>query len=331
MKITNIISERRYKTAPSFNTVFEWEDVIARDYPLNLVEESILTKKIYSLIRKLKLVNFYHFFLPNKRNKSLRFIMKALPEKTCILNKNVIPVIIDFWLQTEDLDAFYNAYKNSPKVLVTSAEIVEFLKQHNCPLPIEHWPLSLPDKYKITKKESFLKEYELCFIGRPNPFFEKMLRRYENENPDFIYVKSNGTEKNREYITNKGEFIGKDTGRDSYWEIIRKTKITCYSTPGIDDAKLSSNKFNQVTPRLFEMLAGGCYVIGRYPDNADTRFYEIEDLIPNVNNYTDFKRILEKYRIAEQQKPSNCVSFLDNHYTSKRVPILKQILTKETR
>ena len=73
--------------------------------------------------------------------------MNAQDIKVCDINKFTIPVIIDFWLKEEQLPAFYVAYKEVPLILLTNLEVYEFLKQHKCPIPIEHWALSYPDKY----------------------------------------------------------------------------------------------------------------------------------------------------------------------------------------
>ena len=113
--------------------------------------------------------------------------MNAQDIKVCDINKFTIPVIIDFWLKEEQLPAFYVAYKEVPLILLTNLEVYEFLKQHKCPIPIEHWALSYPDKYSISNKR-LEKEYEFCFIGRPNPFFVRLLDKYCSTHPDFYTI-----------------------------------------------------------------------------------------------------------------------------------------------
>lgn len=81
------------------------------------------------------------------------------------------------------------------------------------------------------------KDFEFTVIGRPNPFFIRLLDEYSSKHPDFEYITNNGDIDHREYVTNRGRFIAKDTGRASYLDVIRRTKITCYSTPGIDEGK----------------------------------------------------------------------------------------------
>lgn len=327
-KLTKIISQRAYAKYPSFKIVYEWEDILAKDLNISIKKEGDFKFKFFRRFEKYGLADFYHSFIP-KNNLKLRFVMEAKAEKRCILNRNTIPVIIDFWLEENNLQAFYEAYKHCPLVLVTSAEVVEFLKNNDCPLPIEHWPLSYPDIYKLDVNKIKDKKYDFCIFGRPNPFFIRMLDKYCKKHPDFTYIHSTGTDTGRVFVDNDGNVVLKDTGRQSYLDMISKTKISCYTTPGIDESKKITGRFNQVTPRLFEMLTNGCSVIGHYPGNADTRYYELSSLIPNVNSYDEFERVLDSLRI----KPldfSQIASYMDKHYTSTRAKMLVEILKKHS-
>ena len=104
------------------------------------------------MVEKIGLVDFINlsYLL---RSYLYFFVMRADVFKEPWLNKSTIPVIIDFWLNDSELPSFYEAYKDCPLVLITSAEVVEYLKTKNCPLKIEHWPLSIPDYMKPDRKE----------------------------------------------------------------------------------------------------------------------------------------------------------------------------------
>ena len=251
MKLQKIISQRNYNSAAPFKIVYEWENIISDKGNINLYKEtSFHFHKIYGWLKKIGLVDFYKSIISSKE-LSLFFVMRADVFKEPWLNKSTIPVIIDFWLNDSELPSFYEAYKDCPLVLITSAEVVEYLKTKNCPLKIEHWPLSIPDYMKPDRKENYEKLYDLCFLGRPSPYFVDMLKQYEITHPDFKYILGSRSSKNREYIDNHGNFIAKDSGRESYIHMIRSSKITCYSTPGLDSNKSETSIFNQVTPRLF--------------------------------------------------------------------------------
>ena len=327
-KLSRIISQRAYAKYPSFMIVYEWEDVLSQELSLPIVNENDIKYKFFRRFENNGLTELYHQFVP-KRDLKLRFVMQARTNKQCILDCNTIPVIIDFWLEEHDLPSFYEAYKHCPLVLVTNAEVVEFLKSSDCPLQIEHWPLSYPDIYRMDKNTRKTKEYEFCIFGRPNPFFIRLLNEYCEKHPDFTYIHSTGTEKNRSFIDHRGNVVRVDTGRQSYLDMIGKTKISCYTTPGIDESKKITNRFNQVTPRLFEMLTNECVVIGHYPDNADTCYFELRSIIPNVNDYEQFERELDSLRV-KQFDFDQIAAYMNKHYTSTRAEMLVNILKKHS-
>jgi len=325
-KISRIVSQRRYENYASYSIVSEWEDVLSKKTGLKIYSEPFLANRPRWFCEKFHLVHIYHW-LALKSDLQLRFIMQAEITPHCYLTRNTIPVIIDFWIEDNQLEAFYKTYESCPLVLITSAEVFEYLKDHSCPLPIEHWPLSYPDSRRYDPNIIPDKEYEFCVFGRPNPFFIRLLDEYCVHHPDFTYIHTEGDENCRKFIDKNNNIVCIDTGRESYLKMISKTKISCYSTPGIDESKKETGRFNQVTPRLFEMLSNGCSVIGHYPENADTRYYKLSDIIPNVEHYFDFEIVLDKLR-KRPLSPIQFASFLGNHYTSTRVKLLRVLLNK---
>lgn len=315
------------KYGPSYQIVFEWEDIIAKALNLKIKCPGRWAYNLfYWRIETLRLQNLYNKLL-RKKDLNLQFIMQARTKPSSLINKNTIPVIIDFWLEGKDLKAFYNAYKNVPLILVTNREVYDFLKSHSCPIPVEHWGLSFPDQYALTPEKTTGKEYEFCIFGRPNPFFIRLLDEYCSKHPDFKYIRNNGDINHRQYIDNEGNVIAEDTGRSSYLDMIRKTKISCYTTPGIDEAKAQTSTFNQVTPRLFEMICNGCQVIGHYPDAADTTWYNLKEIVPNVNTYEEFERVMDELRKSSFDYDAVRI-FMLQHYTSQRALQLVNILNK---
>lgn len=310
---------------PSWQILKDWEQILSEKTGLPIHKDTRVLRYIKTKLNKYG-VSYIYKKLYDRKTLGIRFIMAATTTDICDVNRFTLPVIIDFWLQEKELPAFYDVYKDSPLILVTNLEVYNFLKSQNCPLPIEHWPLSYPDFCGMTA-EKLEKVYDFCFIGRPNQFFVRLLDKYVEKHPNFRYIMNNGNIDNRLYIDNNGNFVAKDTGRESYLDMIRKTKITCYSTPGVDESKKNANGYNQVTPRVFEMLCNQCHVIGHYPDTADTKWYNLKEVVPNVDNYDEFESWMDYFR-ATPFDIEKVTSYVSKHYTSTRVDSLLKILNK---
>ena len=74
------------------------------------------------------------------------------------------------------------------------------------------------------------------------------------------------------------------------------------------------------------MLAAGCQILGRYPKNAETTYFELEQYCPNINSYEEFERILLSYLSDHNVPYESNTKILNKHYTSKRVELLTSIL-----
>ena len=325
-KLSAIYSQRSFSKYPSFQIVYEWEDILAERLGLRILAPGEVHNIIHRRFENNGLVGLYNALLPASDLK-LHFIMEAEDRRQCNYNKNTIPVIIDFWLDESRLPGFYDAFKNVPLMLVTSREVYEFLLAHNCPIPVEHWALSYPDQYAFRESCLENKKYDFVFFGRPNPFFVRYVERYASEHKDFVYILNNGNIDDRKYFDNEGNVVATDCGRQSYLDMIRSARITCYSTPGIDESKSITNAFNQVTPRVFEFLCNGCKVIGHYSDNPDTRWYNLSSVVPNVDTYKEFETVLDAMRTGSFESPS-VSAFMQKHYTSVRANELIQILRR---
>ena len=324
--LTHICSQRKFAPYPSFQIVYEWEDILARSLGLRINAPGEISNIFHRRFEKNGLTGLYHALLPSS-SLGVRFIMTATTEELCWNNRNSIPVLIDFWLEEEDLPAFFKAYLHVPLMLVSNREVYDFLLAHNCPFPVEHWALSVPDSYLERLARPVEKKYDFCVFGRPNPFFLRLLEEYSRRHPDFEYILNNGEIENRCYMSNKGRFVAKDTGRESYLQMIAATRVSCYTTPGLDEAKAESSRYNQVTPRLFEMLSNRCHVIGHYPKNQDTEWYNLSSVVPNVSGYEEFEMQLDRMR-GLPFDVGLATHFLLPHSTGCRAAELSQILSR---
>jgi hypothetical protein len=243
--------------------------------------------------------------------------------------KKIIPVIVDFFVSSSGLDNFYQCYKEYDLVLVSSLEAYNYLKKEQIPLNIAHFPLSLPDIYKLTKETQFEKKYDLLVAGRENPVLDSYLSTYVSKHPRFEYIFRKIEDGKFIYHSNKTGAIGEFGTRNEFLNLLRASKCAFYSTPGIDGDEARTKGFSPVTPRFFEFIAAKCFIIARYPDNDETRFFECDSIIPNIESYEAFEKTLNEY-LASKDIPDCYISYLDKQYTSERIKLLKNLLEQQT-
>lgn len=318
MEIKSIVTKRKFESWPSYHIVYEWEDNFIENMAISLKFEK--NNLIYKVLRKIKIKQMSY---TNK--KTLVFEISARLNSNLYNSKNVVPVIIDFHISLEELNAFNSTYKKNPLVLISNLEVVNFLKENKSPIHYQHFPLSLPDKYKILEDAKMEKKWDLVLVGRQNPVLMEWLLEFEKKHPDFVYVYRELIDKKFNYYTNKGEFIGNIDDRSGYMSLIQQSKIGFYSTPGIDGGEKRTKGFNQVTPRFLELIACCCHVIARYPKNADTDYYELNKFCESVESYEQFEIQMEN-ALTTQVPLDKYTKYMENHYTSERVKLLQEIL-----
>jgi hypothetical protein len=242
-------------------------------------------------------------------------------------NKNIIPFIIDYHLAENNIGNFEKAYNKNPIVLVSSLEVYQYLLGKKCKLKIDHLALSISDKYRINQETTIEKEYDVVLMGRQNPIFEKYIFEYTKKHPKFKFVYRKQVDDQFLYFTSDGEALGNINTREKYIDLMKKSKVGFYSTPGIDGGEERTKGFNQVTPRFLELVACGCHIIARYKKNPDTDFYDLDFFSRNIDTYEKFEEDLNS-KLSSQVNLQNYAQYLENHYTSKRVEKLEEILNK---
>lgn len=316
MNGTLIVSERGFKVWVSRQLVFEWEDEM-----LKAIEGSRLFlekdfevnghRLLGSLARRTG-INFYSLQLRGRN--AFRFSMS--PD----LNHNpwnlpeISTNIIDFYLTKDSLKRFYANYDKVDRLYVSSREVFEFLMDNHPEREVRHLPLTLPDKYRITKDTQFDKKYDIVMLGRQSPTLRGYLEEYSTKHA-LYYVQNTGRKgENLKYLTNRGEVIPDIVTREDYMNLLRKSRMALYGTSGIDGER-PTNGFHQVTPKFLEDIACGCHVISRYVDNPDTDFFELGRMSMRVNNFQQFEEAME-YALHEPVDMQKYAEYLQNHYTS---------------
>ena len=335
MKQLRIKTNRKITNWPSWDLVYEWEDYFVKSLNTSYRYDSNMERYFNKFAR---LTNWNIFSLFPNNYYEFQWDMSVRLTNSSYNRPNLIPGIIDFHLSKDRLADFFSAYRHNPFILISSLEAFTFLKENNFPKKIYHFPLSLPNAYQITPTTHYEKKYDLVLAGRQNPVLDEYLKKYAANNSAFVYVyrilqknTNDGRSTNNmsfDFYTSKGEFLGNINDRKGYMELIQKSRVSLYATPGIDGGEERTKGFNQVTPRFLELIASGCHIIARYKDNPDTDFYQLHAFCPNINTYEEFEREMDK-ALQTNVDMQKYADYLENHYTSKKVELLRTILELE--
>jgi len=312
----------------SWQIVFEWEDILSDILKQPLTYNTDFNVGFYIIGKKLKISSGFQLVdaLSKPDKYSLYFEMTAKDHFTHSSKHNIIPVIVDFFFKREELPLFYQAFRNCKLILISSLEVYDFLVENKCPLNIRHFALSISDIYKLTEDSTFDKKYDVVLPGRPSKVMFDFLKQYEKTHPGIEYIYRTDDKNAMTYASNKNGVIGEFESREDYVSLLRSGRISFYTTPGIDGGEKRTNGFNPVTPRFLELLAAGCMVMGRYPRNSDTEFYELDQLCHNIDSYTKFETVLDNLLQQKTYPKESYIKFLNKHYTSARANLLISIL-----
>lgn len=337
--LSGILSTRSYRKDTFYHLIYEWEDDLADYLETPILNATPYYRKliINRIIRKLatlvgggmwrKLNNFIettNIIRPlNGYYFAFEIGVKDFPDFST--SKRAIPAFIDLW-KPIDLVSLEDIYKECPLVLISSLETMEYLQEHKCKLNLGHLPLSLSDRYQAKPGVLYEKKYDILLAGRTNPVLREFLEKFMQDQPEVELVAQQEVNGEFVYVSNKKGLLGKFDSREEYIQLLRASKIAFYTTPGIDGGERRTGGFNPVTPRFLELLSAQCLVVARYPDNADTRFYELNRICPNVDSYAQFEELLLKYLQSVSVPISLYEEIVLRHATSRRAEELQYLL-----
>lgn len=338
--LAGILSTRQYLKDTFYQVIYEWEDDLARQLAVPLKSAlpkwrktflNNLTRPVLARLGALDQVNnwveAWHPTRP-RRGTYLVFELGANTTANFSTSAYAIPAFIDLW-QNTDWQALARQYRYCPLVLVSSLETVQYMQVLGSPLPVAHFPLSLSDRYRTTPDQVFAKQYDLVLAGRTNPVLASFVRTFSERNPTVEVVSQQEVDGQFQYVSNHRGALGPLADRSEYLDLLRKARISVYSTPGIDGGEARTGGFNPVTPRYLELLHARCRLIGRYPDNAETRFYELAQVCPHVDTYAEFEALMHQYLAQESGPLPAYEAILSKHYTSCRATLLQRLLSGE--
>ena len=314
-----------------FDIVYEWEDIYARVLEANIKKRSDLEFKFDEVCRKIykkKKLPLYRIFpIFDTRKNNIVFMYDAAKKRQDGIynSKKYVPCLIDYFLSEEDYPLFVNAYRRNQLVLVSSREVYEYLLEKKCPLKLAHLPLSIPDNC-LDFSERYTKKYDLVLFARQNPLLMEYVDRYEETHGDFSLIRRKYEDGHYIYYESKtNKVISLGDTREDYWNLVKASRVALYTTPGMDGTRQDANGWNQVTPHFLEELAGQCHIIARYPENADTRWYQMDTICDCVQSYEEFEKKMDSYRKLEVDL-NKYANYLKKHVTSERAYRLKNII-----
>ena len=301
MQIKRIITNRRIDPHHANDLVYEWEEDLCRYFGAEFFFNRKIKNERYS--------KYLPFVLTLLQTDEPAFTYEMCTYRHNGNNKrNVVPCLIDFFLRKPlQVKLWYAQYRRNPAVCVSSREVYEYLTQVIGLKKIQHLPLSISDRYRITPETRYDKCYDLFLAGRQSPVLKAWLERYLSEHPDSTCA-----------------VVTPADSREVYMRKLQQSRACMYSTPGMDDAR-RTNGFSQVTPRFLEIIAAGSHPLLRYPDNADTRYYGLKDFCPCLETYEQFSKALDRAR-REPVDMCRYSSYLQAHYTSQVAKQLEQIV-----
>jgi hypothetical protein len=327
MRIANILSKRLVEKHPSYHIIYEWEDELAACLKVPVINATPLLRKLVINRYSKKIAGFFSDNAFNWLNNKVENFSAA--------SKAAKSLVFELYVSTEPsfttspkavLAAFYRTYADCEQVLVSSLEALRYLQTQNCPLNLAHFPLSLSDIYKLKAETKYVKEYDILFAGRANVVLMDFMQQFVVKYPETEFLQQQEIGGELHYVSNKRGVIGKFHSRADYMNLLRASKISFYSTPGIDGGEKRTGGFNPVTPRYLELLSAQCLLLGKYPTNEETTFYELDKVCPNVDSFESFERLMLGYLHETNASFDQHRAVLDKHYTSLRAQELTSLL-----
>lgn len=324
MKI-NLLSQRAFNRWPSYDVVFEWEDIIASALNAQIITfESGVVGKVVRRIKKywLKINKGANssFKITSTTDCKLLWEMNANGYKN-LPTQNIIPIFLDFPVRM--IDPIIKATAGLPVFFVTCKDIYNILIEKGT-RNVHFMPLSISDKYFAD--EAPKKTVDVIQFGRKNSVLHDYMLKYCELHPTVDYVFQSGDGTLTYESTTRGN-VGKFDTRKEYVDMIKSCRVSLVSTPGCDKGR--SGEFGAidfVTPRFFESAAFYCHMIGRYTDNEETEELELGKVCPNVKSYEEFEKLIDLYLSAADWDWTTQREWTRRNLTSVRAKYIQEII-----
>lgn len=234
-----------------------------------------------------------------------------------------LPVLVDYWKGTSPCQ-FARCYRKCEPVRFSSFESLAYVKQ-STGIQCEHFPYSIPDHWvnpPLTERV-----FEICVVGRTSPVLYQWLDRFTNSHPQVnVVIAHLGDDKVIMARSSRLGVIGEVNSRTRYFDMLRSSKVALYSTPGMDGGEVRTGGFSPVTPKFLEFIASGCEVVARYHENADTEFFELDQVAWPAKTYRQFERSVEEaLERRDEERLIVRAKYIQRHLTSQPIALLSSL------
>jgi len=315
--LDQILSNRRYKTQPYWQIVYEWEDALSENLGLRVLMPGKSThERLMRHVTGHPAFGRAQLFRRRRSPTSVRTLAFHMSPRERV-PVGQIPIVIDYWKSTSPV-VFSAAYRLCPLVYLSSLEAISYLRAEGCGLNLRHLAPSIPDLHRPANPPA--KSYDIVQPGRGNPVLDAYMARLLRERPDIDYVQRRIIGGQMHYVSNRRGDLGVFESRQRYLDLLSKSRVALYSSPGMDGGSGRTGGFNPITPRLLEIVANHCLALGRYADNADATYFGVDEVCPRVEVYSQFRALIEAYLSLGDAHPAyvDYPPFLERHYTSRR-------------
>lgn len=298
-----------------YHILFEWEDALKESLNIPIKKINPVHKLVLQRMNKTgTIINNLH------TDYYIAFLMNVESIKI-YSGYNVIPIFCDVFSYTAE--KLYYATRSCEIFYVTSYGMYEYLiEKFNC-ANVRYIPLTCPDSY-IKNFELNYQDYpiqkriiDVLQYGRRNEKLHSWMLTYVERHPETEYVYRHGNYKKTVYVSTKCKTMKKASSRKNFNELIHSSKIVFVSARGKDE-KEGELKLDFVTPRIFEAIAAGCHVIGRYSDNKEKEIYGLEPICKIPDSYEEFEEYIGKLLRKETVNKDMYIEFLNKNKTSVR-------------
>jgi len=305
MNLDSLWTLRRMEHQVFRQIVEEWEDDFAAELGLPLRDMSAQEKRangrLGALRRRLPggLVPWDdagRIPLARAGARSLAFLLwpPAHPASFWV-QPDVVPVVVDFW--RTHLAQAERVFARSPVVFVTNREIQLALADTSLGARVHYLPLSVSARH--VRPVSVPRTVDLIQVGRQNAKLHRWALDYVGLRPgaNYLYADTSGTWP-RWTATDRGP-LEVDNSRASYWALLRSSRVSLVSAPGIDGGEARTGGLNPVTPRFYESAAARCHLVGRFPrDGADFVANRVASACRHADSFEEFVEAVDHARHA---------------------------------